>query len=111
MGWSWNDVSVDAGAPSANLVDTPMVSAYLFAAQGTQHVIHTSGPGIINELWSGGGGCITTTYRPRRMHPWGLSVKPIRLKLSVLSIWTTWRSMTTTSMNSGGIAPAGILTT
>jgi len=39
MGWSWNDVSVDAGAPSANLVDTPMVSAYLFAAQRTQHVI------------------------------------------------------------------------
>jgi len=56
MGWSWNDVSVDAGAPSANLVDTPMVSAYLFAAQRTQHVIHTSGPGIINELWSDGSG-------------------------------------------------------
>jgi len=56
MAWSWNDVNVAAGAGDSG-VGGPEISAYVFAPQGTQHVIYGSGfEGQIHELWCDGGG-------------------------------------------------------
>jgi len=56
MAWNWNDVNVAAGAGSSE-VGGPEISAYVFAPQGTQHVIYGSGfEGQIHELWSDSSG-------------------------------------------------------
>jgi hypothetical protein len=50
MGWQNNDVSAAAGAPPAEL--SPSVAGYVFAAQGTQHVIYIgANDGHLHELW------------------------------------------------------------
>jgi hypothetical protein len=47
-GWHDNDLSAAAGAPPVTSFDP---AAYVFAAQGTQHVFHTASDGHIHELW------------------------------------------------------------
>jgi hypothetical protein len=53
--WHHNDLTSRTGAP-----DAPIFSGdpfgYVFAAQGTQHVIYRSGDGHIHELWWGADG-------------------------------------------------------
>lgn len=49
MGWSWNDLTVLAGATDE--VGSPDIDAYVFAAQGTQHVNYNNGSGHVIELW------------------------------------------------------------
>jgi hypothetical protein len=52
MGWSWNDVTAAADATNSNsAVAEPEISAYVFASQGTQHVIYGTEYGRVHELW------------------------------------------------------------
>jgi hypothetical protein len=52
MGWNWNDLTVAAGASGgAGSVWSAQIDAYVFAAQGTQHVNFGAGSGYVVELW------------------------------------------------------------
>jgi hypothetical protein len=48
MGWNWNDLTAAAGA--TDLVGE-QIDAYIFAAQGTQHVNYANELGHVIELW------------------------------------------------------------
>jgi hypothetical protein len=51
-GWHDNDLTTAAGAPPPGEVESDAATGYVFAAQGTQHIIYEELPDArIHELW------------------------------------------------------------
>lgn len=87
LGWGHGDLTATAGAPAAAGDPT----AYVFAAEGTQHVVYPTSDGHLHELWWRPGpgahdGDLTVAARPPvPAAPTGLTVTKVADRLLTLS--------------------------